>query len=83
MVGHNNIKQANSITNLCPPPILCETFSLKLRQLKSNNSSISKDILMTIHVKINFIKGSLTVWALYAYFSDSHNATFEFLVWCM
>ena len=28
-------------------------------------------------------KGSLTVWALYAYFSDSHNAAFEVLVWCM
>ena len=29
------------------------------------------------------IKGSLTVWALYAYFSDSQNAAFELLVWCM
>ena len=28
-------------------------------------------------------KRSLTVWALYAYFSDSQNAAFEFLVWCM
>ena len=28
-------------------------------------------------------KGSLTVWALYAYFSDSQNAAFEPLVWCM
>ena len=28
-------------------------------------------------------KGSLTVWALYAYFSDSQNAVFELLVWCM
>ena len=28
-------------------------------------------------------KGSLTVWALYAYFSDSQNAGFELLVWCM
>ena len=28
-------------------------------------------------------KGSLTVWALYAYFSDSHNAAFGLLVWCM
>ena len=28
-------------------------------------------------------KGSLTVWALYAYFSDSQNAAFELLVWCM
>ena len=27
-------------------------------------------------------KGSLTVWALYAYFSDSQNAAFELLVWC-
>ena len=29
------------------------------------------------------VKGSLTVWALYAYFSDSQNAAFELLVWCM
>ena len=29
------------------------------------------------------VKGSLTVWALYAYFSDSQNADFELLVWCM
>ena len=28
-------------------------------------------------------KGSLTVWALYAYFSDSQDAAFELLVWCM
>ena len=28
-------------------------------------------------------KGSLTVWALYAYFSDSQNAAIELLVWCM
>ena len=29
------------------------------------------------------MKGSLMVWALYAYFSDSQNAAFELLVWCM
>ena len=28
-------------------------------------------------------QGSLTVWALYAYFFDSQNAAFELLVWCM
>ena len=28
-------------------------------------------------------KGSLTVWALYAYFSDSQSAAFKLLVWCM
>ena len=28
-------------------------------------------------------KGSLTVWALYAYFSDYQNVVFELLVWCM
>ena len=28
-------------------------------------------------------KESLTVWALNAYFSDSQNAAFELLVWCM
>ena len=35
-------------------------------------------IMGNIHVK-----GSLTVWTLYAYFSDSQNAAFELLVWCM
>ena len=35
-------------------------------------------------VNINaYIKGSLTVWALYANFSGSQNAAFELLVWCM
>ena len=29
------------------------------------------------------LQGSLTVWALYAYFSDPQNAAFEHLVWCM
>ena len=29
------------------------------------------------------VKGSLTVWALYAYFSDSQNAAFGLLVWYM
>ena len=29
------------------------------------------------------MKGSLTVWALYAYISDSQNAAFELLVWYM
>ena len=33
--------------------------------------------------RANTIKGSLTVWALYAYFSDSQNADFRLLVWCM
>ena len=28
-------------------------------------------------------KGSLTVWVLYAYFTDSQNAAYELLVWCM
>ena len=30
-----------------------------------------------------FTKRSLTVWALYAYFSDFQNAAFELLVWRM
>ena len=30
--------------------------------------------------KVRHQKGSLTVWALYAYFSDSQNAAFELLV---
>ena len=32
---------------------------------------------------ITLTKESLTVWALYAYFSDSQNAAFELLVWFM
>ena len=32
---------------------------------------------------LKIYKGSLTVWALYAYFSDSQNAAFELLVWYM
>ena len=42
-----------------------------------NNSTVC------ISVCLNNGKGSLTVWALYAYFSDSQNTAFELLVWCM
>ena len=31
----------------------------------------------------SLVKGSLTVWALYAYFSDSQDAAYGLLVWCM
>ena len=41
-----------------------------------------KDIRNFKHPK-KYLKESLTVWALYAYFSDSQNAAFELLVWCM
>ena len=37
----------------------------------------------TIVTNKPLMKGSLTVWAIYAYFSDSQNAAFELLVWCM
>ena len=39
--------------------------------------------LYLLFIPVSFIKGSLTVWALYAYFSDSQNAAFELLVWCL
>ena len=46
--------------------------------------SILQDILWQIFDIIQSdVKGSLTVWALYAYFSDSQNAAFELLVWCI
>ena len=35
------------------------------------------------HKSLDEFEGSLTVWALYAYFSDSKNAAFELLGWCM
>ena len=35
------------------------------------------------YFKCGVHKGSLTVWALYAYFSDPQNAVSELLVWCM
>ena len=38
-------------------------------------------ILLLFSNKFN--KGSLTVWALYAYFSELQNAAFGLLVWCM
>ena len=40
-------------------------------------------VKMKAHKLYGECKGSLTVWALYAYFSDSQNAAFELLVWCM
>ena len=44
-------------------------------------SFFSQYVVVNIYTMHN--KGSLTVWALYAYFSDSQNAAFELLVWCM
>ena len=46
------------------------TFLLKL---DTDQSTVTK-------CRAHFEKGSLTVWALYAYFSDSQNAAFELLV---
>ena len=50
----------------------------RTRKLVSNSF---KDIALLLTCKT--CKGSLTVWALDAYFSDSQNAAFELLVWCM
>ena len=46
---------------------------------------VDKDLSQTLDlIQCSYdFKGSLTVWALYAYFSDSQNAAFELLVWCM
>ena len=39
-------------------------------------------LIKHLNSKVNYYnKGSLTVWALYAYFSDSQNAAFELLLW--
>ena len=46
-------------------------------------SEIQNSIPLTMNSYLPTYKGSLTVWALYAYFSDSQNAAFELLVWCM
>ena len=40
-------------------------------------------LMSYLSFKLHCCKGSLTVWALYAYFSDFKNAAFEPLVWCM
>ena len=46
MTGNKQIRQQIDI----PAEIMLDLFLLKLRQLKSNNSCISKDILMNIDV---------------------------------
>ena len=38
---------------------------------------------LLVNITVFWFKGSLTVWAIYAYFSDSQNAAFELLVWCI
>ena len=49
-----------------------------------NKSRLANRAKMWILKKgVPLLKGSLTVWALYAYFSDSQNAAFELLVWYM
>ena len=40
----------------------------------------TKQIKAICMIKIETYKGSLTVWALYAYFSDSQYAAFELLM---
>ena len=50
----------------------------------SHKSCRIVEIIFLVKVRTSDLsKGSLTVWALYAYFSDSQNAAFELLVWCM
>ena len=44
---------------------------------------VKNEMLQKLPDRHVVLKGSLTVWALYAYFSDSQNAAFELLVWCM
>ena len=46
-------------------------------------TQLSLKFQLLINIKILIKKGSLTVWAFYTYFSDSQNAAFELLVWCM
>ena len=60
--------------------IICElSFST---QFKFSEFTLNVNFIWCLQVRISS-KGSLTVWALYAYFSDSQNAAFELLVWCM
>ena len=52
------------------------------------SKSLTRNMNVKVAIAVYYIfskrsKGSLTVWALYAYFSDSQNAAFEPLVWCM
>ena len=74
-----------------PTPSHDVTDSMRLWILEKYNVHIVKlwhKVFYAKHVCV-FIdiaqlkKGSLTVWALYAYFSDSQNAAFELLVKCM
>ena len=57
----------------------------KLQQIthKLNTAEFVSDLPELNIDKNKKIKGSLTVWALYTYFSDSQNAAFALLVWCM
>ena len=67
--------------DLCKPSIQIRSDSmtgLSESQLVETAMVFIKEI-----EKKHILKGSLTVWALYAYFSDSQNAAFELLVWCM
>ena len=73
-------------------PILLHATMRKMKNKTLCFSSLGRIIVMfeSVHIynyygnSLNLqMKGSLTVWALYAYFSDSQNAAFELRVWCM
>ena len=62
----------------------CENFYLMTTDGWIDGRTHTAIIVHTCESKMyKCAKGSLTVWALYAYFSDSQNAAFELLVWCM
>ena len=67
--------------------VLAENFLLAANFLLANFFVLAGNFVLAENFLLaaNFLqqKGSLTVWALYAYFSDSQNAAFELLVWCM
>ena len=62
-----------------------ESFELSMHSIGQGNVILEyvipdeKAVLAEWH-KIEVCKGSLTVWALNAYFSDSQNAAFELQV---
>ena len=72
----------------CYHPLYQNRSSLYIRGLIPRNfAKLAKAVPIASDKVTNIHKGSLTVWykvwALYAYFSDSQNAAFEPLVWCM
>ena len=88
MIKHSEVKtircvSSKSRASKAVSQNLKTTFTHMEQIISTSNPADELGQAKAILNDLKQVKGSLTVWALYAYFSDSQNAAFDFLVWCM